>query len=93
MRTLALPDPPAANDPNFNSKAVGWMAKVKSELEAFGRINGTPIAQQFQVGSFTTNTALSGTSTGTDIANFVSSLVAAMISKGIVSQTVSRSNG
>lgn len=93
MRILTIPQPPNANDPNFNQVAVQWMAQVKSAIEGASRINDTPLGQQFVVGSFTTNTTIAGTSTGTDVSNFLSSLITAMQAKGLVSPTVSRANG
>jgi hypothetical protein len=93
VNIVTLPAPPAANDPNFNTKVVAWMAQVKSVLEGASRVNDTPLGQQFQVGSFTTNTTITGTSTGTDVANFLSSFITAMTSKGLVSPTITRSGG
>ena len=93
MNILTLPQPPGANDPDFNMKVVMWMSQVKSVLELHSRINDTPLGQQFQVGSFTTNTSINGTSTLADVANYVASLITAMQAKGLVSPTVSRTNG
>jgi len=90
MKLLTLPQPPMATDPNFNQRAADWMAQVKSVIEGASRVNDTPMGQQFQVGSFTTNTTIAGTSTGTDIANFLASFVSAMTSKGWVSPTIKR---
>jgi hypothetical protein len=90
VKVITLPQPPSATDPNFNQAAVSWMSQVKSAIEGASRVNDTPMGQQFQVGSFTTNTAIAGTSTGTDIANFLASFVSAMTSKGLVSPTIKR---
>lgn len=93
MRLLTIPEPPQLNDPKFNQRVVDWMAQVKGALEGASRVNDTPLGQQFQVGAFTTNTSISGTSTGTDVSNFLASFISAMTSKGLVSPTTSRANG
>ncbi len=100
MKRVVLPQPPDAtssvyrnNQAAFNQAISEWMRRVKGELEDSSRLNGRPLGQQFVVGSFTTNTTISGTSTGTDVANFIASLITAMEAKGIVSQTVSRKGG
>lgn len=100
MKHVVLPTPPNPDDPAyknnplaFNRAQFSWMAQVKGLLEDANNVNARPMAQQFAVGTFSTNTTISGTSTGTDVANFVSSLVTAMQAKGFVSQTVSRSGG
>jgi hypothetical protein len=100
MKRVVLPQPPNANDVRysnnqlaFNRDVSDWMSRVKGLLEDSDRVNNRPMGQQFVVGSFTTNTTISGTSTGTDVANFLSSLITAMQAKGVVSQTVSRSGG
>lgn len=100
MRQITLPNPPnpddwayKSNPLAFNRAQYTWMQQVKGVIESASQVNDRSMAQQFVVGSFTTNTAISGTSTGTDVANFISSLVTAMTSKGFNSQTVSRSGG
>lgn len=100
MRADPLPQPPNPDDWAFKANQLAlqraqyeWMCRVKGYLEDAARRNDRPMAQQFVVGSFTTNTTITGTSTLGDVANFVASLVQAMISKGFVSQTVSRTDG
>ncbi len=93
MNVIILPPPPSASDPNFNQLAAEWMSQVKSAIEGASRVNDTPLGQQFQVGTFTTNTSINGGSVLADVANFVSSFVTAMTSKGLVSPIVSRSDG
>lgn len=100
MRREVLPQPPNPDDMAYRADALkfaraqyDWMCRVKGYLEDSSRRNDRPMGQQFVVGSFTTNTTITGTSTLGDVANFVASLTEAMISKGLVSQTVSRTNG
>lgn len=100
MRQVSLPTPPNPDDMAyrnnplaFNRAQYAWMTRVKGLVEDASKINDRPMAQQFVVGAFTTNTAIAGTSTGTDVANFISSLVTALTAKGFNSQTVSRSGG
>ena len=100
MRRDLLPQPPNPDDMAYKADSLKfaraqyeWMCRVKGYLEDASRRTDRPIAQQFVVGSFTTNTTITGTSTLADVANYVASLTEAMISKGLVSQTVSRTNG
>lgn len=100
MRRVVIPTPPNPDDPVYknNTDAFAraqykWMTQVKGVLEDASSINERPMGQQFQVGAFTTNTTISGTSTGTDVANFISSLITAMEAHGLSSPTVSRSGG
>jgi hypothetical protein len=96
----ALPQPPNPDDISYRADArkfaraqYDWMCRVKGYLEDTARRIDRPIAQQFVVGSFTTNTTISGTDTLGDVADCLASLITAMISKGLISQTVSRTNG
>lgn len=91
MKIVTLPVPPNPDDAvyklnplAYNRAVYAWMNDTKGKLEQGSRINNTPMNQAFTVSSFTTNTTLSGTSTGTDIANFTCSLIAAMQNKGMV---------
>jgi phosphotransferase system IIB component len=99
MRVI-LPQPPNPDDPAYKSNQSAlaraqywWMSRLRAAIEDSSRLNNRPMGQKFVVGTFTTNTTISGTSTGTDVANFMSSLVKAMEAKGLVSQTVSRTGG
>ena len=91
MKVLILPEPPRPDAYNtnplaYNRAVFDWMSKTKSVLEQASRINDTPLAQNFLVTTgFTLTTAISGTSTGTDVSNFLCSFVNAFISKGMVS--------
>lgn len=100
MRREVLPQPPNPDDLSYKADSqklaraqYDWMCRVKGYLEDTSRRNDRPMGQQFTVGSFTTNTTITGTSTLGDVADFVASLVTAMISKGFVSQTVNRTDG
>lgn len=66
-----------------------WMTRTKTTIESASRQNDTPLQQNFVVSSFSTNTALTGTSTGTDLANFLCSLVQSMTDKGLITVTTS----
>lgn len=90
MKKITLPIPPNPDDQQYrgnsvayNRAAFSWMNDVKGKLEQASQQNDTPIDQSFAVSSFSTNTSLSGTSTGTDLSNFVCSLIAAMQKKGL----------
>ncbi len=100
MRRDLIPQPPNPDDMAYKADSLKfaraqyeWMCRVKGYLEDSSRRTDRPIAQQFVVGSFTTNTTISGTDTLGDVADCLASLITAMISKGIISQTVSRTNG
>ena len=99
MRRLSLPKPPDPDHPAFKSNPhaysramYDWARQVKQLTEQAHNITASPCGQQIQVSSFTTNTALSGTATGTDLTNFVCSLVATLQDKGILSPTITIGN-
>ena len=90
MNRTYLPNPP--NPVTFNSvplwqEAVyAWMQKVKSRIEADSSANVSPMAP-FAVGTYTA----SSTVTGTDaLSNFVATLVASMLNKGLVATNSQR---
>lgn len=91
MKQIVLPKPPNPDDPQYNKNPLAhqramfdWAQQVKGKLEEAGRINSAPAGQPIAVSSFTTNTAITGTTTGTDLSNAVCSIVQALISKGIL---------
>lgn len=88
---IAISEPPnpndsgyAANPKLYNQAMYQWACALKAQLQMQNRTITRPTSQSFQVTAYTTNTAISGTSTGTDIANFVCSVVAALQNKGII---------
>ena len=97
LRRLNLPDPPDLAQPRYVGQPEValhdislWLSQAKVQLENFSRSLGAPAGQRLTVGAFSTNTSVSGTSTGTDLANFVSTLVQAMQNKGYLSPIASR---
>lgn len=95
MKQIILPQPPEAaryrNDvPGFMTAASDWMRKAKVHIEEASRINDSPLGQQFVVSDFTTNTTITGTMTGTDLANAFASVVQAMTERGMISPTIKR---
>lgn len=99
MKRITLPSPPNADEPQyrqnqqaFNRAMTRWASQVKGLIEDASRVNDIPLGQQFLASNFSTNTLVSGTTTGTDLSNFVASLVQAMTERGFVSPTVSRSD-
>lgn len=89
MKIVTLTTPPNPDDFQYQKNPLGynravfqWMQDTKGKLELASKQNSSPLGQAFAVSSFSTNTSLSGTSTGTDIANFICSLIAAMQNKG-----------
>lgn len=95
MKSTPLPVPPNPDDAKYKGNSLAhardmyrWATKTKGVVDNMMNVNNAPAGQQVAVGSFTTNTTISGTSTGTDVANFVSSLVTALTKKGILSPTV-----
>lgn len=92
MKRVVLPIPPDPAQPGFagsphqwQAAAFKWMQSVKQLMDDANRINAAPMGQQFQVGAFTTNTTIAGTTTGTDLSNYVASLTEAMTTAGYVS--------
>lgn len=100
MKRVVLPQPPDAdestyknNQQAFNRAVTTWCRRVKGALEDYSRVNDRPMAQQLVVSSYSTNTALTGTSTLADVADFVCTLIDVMKAKGLSSQTASRKGG
>lgn len=99
MKRVLLPEPPNPDAIMYRGNPMAWMRAVsdwmhrtKGLIEDASRINDGPIGQAFVVGSFTTNTMIDGTTTGTDLSNFVASLVQGMTDGGRVSARVKRTD-
>lgn len=98
MKQVTIPAPPSYMSgigsynaqQQFNNAVVQWMQQLKGILEQAMQVNTLPMQNPIVVGSFTTNTQISGTSTGTDLANFVATLAQAMTDYGLASPTVKR---
>ena len=93
MKILRLPNPPnpsdaayrgTAGDMKYNSAVYQWMAQSKGLIEQASLVNDTPVNQNFVLGSYVFSTSMAGTSTGTDVNNFILSVVAAFMKKGIL---------
>lgn len=98
MKRIVLPQPPDAtayrNDHyGFMVASTEWMRRVKGLLEDSSRINDSPLGQAFLATNFTTNTVVSAASTLPDVANALASLIQAFTDRGVVSASVSRSDG
>lgn len=95
MKRIILPEPPNPNDGLFsnnpmayNRASYNWMQQAKSIIEQASKVNDAPLAQNFVVSTgFTLTTAIAGTSTGTDVSNFICSFINAFIAKGMVSSS------
>ena len=92
LRRTILPHPPNPDDTVFagapmlfNRAVYDWMQQVKGRLEIDSQSNNVPAAQPFLATNFTTNTVVTGTTTGTDLANAVASLVQAFTDNGRLS--------
>ena len=96
MKRIKLSNPPDpaqfSNQVAWQRATYDWMQKAKSVIEIASNQNDTPLQQNFVVSSYSTNTALTGTSTGTDLANFLCSLVQSMTDKGFITVKTSTGN-
>jgi hypothetical protein len=96
VKRLILPIPPNPSEAQFaNPVALAraqweWNTRVKGTLEDAWRINSAPCGQQISASSFTTNTSVTGTTTGTDLSNVVATLIQILTDKGILSPTITR---
>lgn len=91
MKLVVLDDPPNPDEYKYKNAPLTysrdqyqWAQRVKNKIENASSQNDTPLSQPFVVTSYTTNTQLTGTSSGTDVSNFLCTLVAALISKGLI---------
>lgn len=92
MRRVTIPiAPDPTKFPNnqlaFSRAVQAWMNQAKQQLEQASAVNDTPCDTPFVVGTFTNTTSVTGTMTGTDIANALCSLISALTKKGIISPT------
>lgn len=93
MRQIKLPNAPNPNDSayagnpiKYNNALYLWMNQMKGLIEQSSAVNSTPVNQAFTLGSYVMSTSMAGTSTGTDVNNFILTLVNAMMKKGILKQ-------
>lgn len=93
MKRIYLPEPPEASNYGNNTLAFmralsEWARVTKGNIEQASTVNDTPMDTPFIVsGTFAINTNVNGTMTGTDVSNFICTLIAAMTRKGSVSPT------
>lgn len=92
MKQIALTEPPDPADYNYkdnqmayNRAVFRWMNEIKNRIETASHFNDIPMDQNFIFGSYTLTTSIAATSTGTDITNFICSVVAAFTRKGLIS--------
>lgn len=94
MKIIKLPNVPNPDDPAYKNNPLAynralykWATETKGKIEQGSLNNDTPMAQNFVLGSsYALSTTLEGTSTGTDVNNFILSLVNAMINKGYIKE-------
>lgn len=90
VRRLILPPvPPEATLLQLRQ----WAAQSKGLMENYARQQSSPAGQRIVATNFTTNTVCTGTTTGTDLSNVVSSLIAILTDKGILSPSITREQG
>lgn len=92
MKKTIIPIPPrpdayGGDQGAFNRAVFEWMNKVKLAVENSSKINDAPFDQNMVVSDYTTNTALTGTSTLADVADYLCTLIASMQRRGLVSPT------
>lgn len=92
MKQVALNEPPNPDDYNYkdnqlayNRAVFRWMTESRNRIETASHFNDIPMDQNFILGSYTLTTSLAATSTGTDISNFLCSVIAAFTRKGLIS--------
>lgn len=98
MKKIIIPNAPDPSEPQYrtnplayNRAVFDWMNKTKGRIEQASLQNDIPLDTPFVVTSFSTNTALTGTDTGTSLADFVCTLVQAMTDRGIITITTASS--
>jgi len=99
MKQVVIPIPPNPDDAAYknnpmayNRAAFHWMNETKGRIEDCSHYNDIPIDQVLTLGSYTLSSNISGTSTGTDVSNFLCSFIASMTRKGIVSPNTTGGN-
>lgn len=99
MKRIILPDPPNPSAPIFKGQLLTWQRAVyewmrltKQLSDDANRVNASPIGQQFTTTDYTLTTAVTGTTTGTDLSNFVASLVDGFTTAGYLSPVRKRTS-
>lgn len=97
MKRVVLPMPPSPYDPAM-ADPMSWaramfdhMVKVQGLLEDASRVNDVPLGQALIVGAHTLQNTVTGTTTGTDLSNFVATMAQAFTDRGLLSPTIGRS--
>ena len=95
MKRLTLPLPPnpadfVSNQLAYNRAIYDWMQRVKVSCEGTLNLNMSPCITPILSTGFTTSSIVSGTSTGTDIANALCTLIAMLTAKGIISPSITK---
>ncbi len=92
MKQVVLAAPPNPDDSRYKGNILAynramyqWATHMKGILEQESSVNNIPMDQPMVINSYTLTTSISGTSTGTDIANFVATLAATMTRRGLIS--------
>lgn len=92
MKQIVLPVPPNPDDNMYKNNPVAynramfqWATHTKGLLEQQSNINNVPLDQPITLNSYTVQQTISGTTTGTALSNFVSTLAASMIRRGFIS--------
>ena len=91
MKRVIIAQPPNPDDAQYQRNALAfnramfqWAADTKAKLEIASRVNDSPLSPPFVVGTYSSTTTVAGTTTGTDLSNFVCSFVAALTTRGFV---------
>ena len=94
MRNLSIPQAP---NPDLYPSPIAWqramfdwMQRTRGVIQDAHNQLARPCGQQISATDYTTNTAVTGTTTGTDLANALCSLIAVLQQGGVTSPTTSR---
>lgn len=93
---VLLPSPPDPSAARYRNDQHAWMRDVhqmlldwRGKLELFSRTSQTPAGPMYST-AFTTNTVVTGTTTGTDLSNAVSTLIQQLITASVLAPNVGR---
>lgn len=91
MRRFIKIDPPNPTQEKYRSNPLMWQRdmyewgkSLSGKLEQASALNDTPLETPFVLGDFTATTTLAGTSTGTNVSNFLCTLVEAFTNKRMI---------
>ena len=99
MARVQLPMPPNPLAPTYSNNRTQYemdlyncLIQWRGLLEQVTRQNSAPATNPIVLGTYTASNTVTGTATGTDVANMLCTVVNALTQRGILAPTTSRNS-